>query len=71
MVEEAGRGYDVDDVIPRRRTGRLAMGSAAASVESVRFDPELRGELLLRAAADHLSFSETIRRAIGQHVHAG
>ena len=70
MAEEAERGYDVDAVIRRRRGGRPAMGSAAASVESVRLDPELRGDLLLRAAADHVSVSETIRRAIGQYLHA-
>lgn len=70
MVEEAERSYDVDDIIRRRRGGRPAMGSAAASVESVRLDPELRGDLLLRAAADHVSVSETIRRAVAQYLHA-
>jgi hypothetical protein len=70
MVDDAERGYDVDEVIHRRRGGRPAMGSAAASVESVRLDPELRTDLLLRAAADHVSVSETIRRAIGQYLHA-
>lgn len=39
------------------------MGSAAATVESVRLDPEMKRALLLRAAADCTSASETIRRA--------
>jgi predicted HicB family RNase H-like nuclease len=47
------------------------MGSAAASVESVRLDPELKRELLLRAADEGISVSEAIRRAIGQYVRAG
>ena len=46
------------------------MGSAAASVESVRLDPELKRELLLRAAHDHISVSEVIRRALGDYPHA-
>jgi hypothetical protein len=40
MADEAEAGYDVDEII-RRRAGRPLMGSAAASVESVRLDPEL------------------------------
>lgn len=47
-VAEAEQGYDVDEIL-RRRSGRPAMGSAAASVESVRLDPELKRDLLLRA----------------------
>jgi hypothetical protein len=70
MADEAERGYDVDE-IRRRRGGRPPMGSAAASVESVRLDPELRRELLLRAAEEKISVSEAIRRAIGQYVRAG
>ncbi len=70
MADEAERGYDVNE-IRRRRGGRPPMGSAAASVESVRLDPELRRELLLRAAEEKISVSEAIRRAIGQYVRAG
>jgi predicted HicB family RNase H-like nuclease len=47
------------------------MGSAASSVESVRLDPELKRDLLLRAAEQHISASEAIRRAIGQYLRAG
>ena len=67
MADEAQRGYDVEEIL-RRRGGRPTMGSAASSVESVRLDPELKRDLLLRAAADHISVSEAIRRAIGQYL---
>ena len=69
MADEAERGYDVEK-IRRRRGGRPPMGSAASSVESVRLDPELKRELLLRAAEQHISVSEAIRCAIGQYLRA-
>lgn len=67
LADEAEDGYDVDDIL-RRRGGRPAMGSAAATVESVRLDPEMKRALLLRAAENGISVSETIRRAIGQYL---
>jgi hypothetical protein len=70
MADEAERGYDVDTLLRRRRGGRRPLGSAAASVESVRLDPELKRALLLRAAQEHLSVSEVIRRAIGEYLRA-
>jgi hypothetical protein len=70
LVAQAERGYDVEEILRRRRGGRPALGSAAASVESVRLDPELKRELLLRAARDHTSVSEVIRRALGDYLHA-
>jgi hypothetical protein len=70
LIEEAERGYDVEQVLRRRRGGRPPLGSAAASAESVRLDPDLKRELLLRAARDHTSVSEVIRRAIGEYLHA-
>jgi len=69
MADQAERGYDVDE-IRRRRGGRPPIGSAASSVESVRLDPELKRDLLLRAAEQHISVSEAIRRAIGQYLRA-
>ena len=71
MADEAESGYDVDQILRRRQTGRPAMGSAASSVESVRLDPELKRDLLLRAAEDHTSVSEIIRLAVRQYLHAG
>ena len=70
MADVAERGYDVEQIRRRRRGGRPPMGSAASSVESVRLDPELKRALLLRAAEQHISVSEAIRRAIGQYLRA-
>ncbi|MGO9749920.1 MAG: ribbon-helix-helix domain-containing protein [Solirubrobacteraceae bacterium] len=70
MADEAERGYDVEEIIRRRRGGRPPMGSAASTVESVRLDPELKRDLLLHAAEAHISVSEAIRRAIGQYLRA-
>jgi hypothetical protein len=67
MTNEAGAGSDVEEII-RRRAGRPLMGSAAASVESVRLDPELKRELVRRAAQDHVSVSEAIRRAVREYL---
>jgi len=69
MADEAERGYDVEAIL-RRRGGRPPMGSAAASVESVRLDPELKRDLLLRAAEERVSVSELIRRAVRQYLEA-
>jgi predicted HicB family RNase H-like nuclease len=69
LADEAERGYDVEQ-IQARRSGRPAMGSAPAAVESVRLDPELKRDLLLRAAEQHISVSEVIRRALRQYVKA-
>lgn len=69
MAHDAERGYDVDDLL-RRRGGRPPMGSAPSSVESVRLDPELKRDLLLRAAKDGVSVSEAIRQALRDYVKA-
>jgi predicted HicB family RNase H-like nuclease len=70
MADEAEQGYDVDTLLHRRRGGRPPLGSAAASVESVRLDPELKRALLVRAGQEHVSVSEVIRRAIGEYLRA-
>lgn len=70
LADEAERGYDVDDILRRRQGGRPAMGSAPAEVESVRLDPELKRDLLLRAAKDGVSVSEVIRQALRKYVKA-
>ncbi len=69
MADKAQAGYDVDEII-RRRGGRPAMGVAPAIVESVRVDPELRRELIVRAAEKHISVSEAIWRAVREYLHA-
>lgn len=46
LAADAEAGYDVDALVARRgKRGRPAIGSARASVESVRLDPELRDQL--------------------------
>src|SRR5262249_7723497 len=70
MADEAEQGYDVDALLRRRRGGRPPLGSAAASVEAGRLDPELKRALLVRAAQEHVSVSEVIRRAIGKYLRA-
>lgn len=69
LADETERGYDVEALLQRRR-GRPPMGSAASSVESVRLDPELKRELLLRAADEGTSVSDLIRTAVRQYLHA-
>lgn len=69
MADEAEAGYDVDEIL-RRRGGRPSMGSSGASVESVRLDPELKRDLILRAAEAHISVSEAIRVAVRQYLNA-
>jgi predicted HicB family RNase H-like nuclease len=53
MADEAEQGYV--EAIQRCRGQRPPTGSSASSVESVRLDPELNRELLLRAAKEHIS----------------
>jgi hypothetical protein len=72
MADEAEAGYDVDELIARRgKRGRPALGSAPATVESVRLDPELRDELAARAEAEGISASELIRKALREYLRAG
>lgn len=74
VVEEAAKraeeGFDVEEIL-RRRGGRPPMGSAAASVESVRLDPELSDALRARAAEEGRTNSEVIREALRRYLGAG
>lgn len=71
LAAEAEAGYDVDELIARRpKRGRPALGSAPASVESVRLDPELRRELTERARAEGTTTSELIREALRRFLRA-
>ena len=69
MVAKAEEGYDVDEII-RRRGGRPTLGSSPSSVESVRLSPELKRELLFRAAERGISLSEAIRTALQEYLNA-
>jgi hypothetical protein len=70
LADEAEAGYDVDETI-RRRGGRPPIGSGAASVESVRLDPELREALAQRADRDHETTSSVIRKALRKYLQVG
>jgi hypothetical protein len=69
LSEKAEAGFDVDEIL-RRRGGRPAMGSAAASVESVRLDPELSQALRERAENEGRTNSEVIRDALRSYLEA-
>lgn len=71
LAAEAEAGYDVDRLIERRpKRGRPSLGSAPASVESVRLDPDLREELLQRARSEGTTTSEIIREALRRFLRA-
>lgn len=53
LADEAGRRYDVDTPAAAPTGRRHPLGSAAASVESVRLDPELKRATLLRRPGTH------------------
>lgn len=70
MAEKAEAGYDVDEML-RRRGSRPPMGSAPASVESVRLEPELREALVERARHDRATTSSVIRTALREYLGVG
>jgi ribbon-helix-helix CopG family protein len=71
LAAEAEAGYDVETLIARRnKRGRPTIGTAPASVESVRLDPELRRELIERAQSEGTTPSELIREALRRYLHA-
>ncbi len=69
FAEEAERGYDVEEIL-QRRTGRPTLGEGPSSVESVRLEPELKREIILRASERGISVSEAIREALREYVAA-
>jgi Ribbon-helix-helix protein, copG family len=69
FVEEAERGFDVEEIL-RRRGGRPTLGESPSSVESVRLEPELKREIILRAGERGISVSEAIREALREYVAA-
>jgi hypothetical protein len=70
LADKAEAGYDVDETL-RRRGGRPPIGSAPASVESVRLDPDLRRALVKRANRDHETTSSVIRNALRKYLEIG
>jgi hypothetical protein len=69
LADKAAAGVEVEEVL-QRRGGRPAMGSAAASVESVRLDPELRDALRRRAAGEGRTSADVIRDALRRYLQA-
>jgi Ribbon-helix-helix protein, copG family len=69
LAAKAEAGFDVDELL-RRRGGRPTMGSSAASVESVRLDPELSDALRERAEQEGRTNSDLIRDALRRYLQA-
>lgn len=67
LAGKAEAGYDVEELL-RRRGGRPPMGSSAASVESVRLDPELSEALRNQAEKEGRTNSDVIREALRQYL---
>lgn len=67
LAAEAEAGYDVDEIL-RRRRGRPPLGSGPAEVESVRLEPELKEALTRRAARENETSSSIIRRALRAYL---
>jgi hypothetical protein len=67
LAQDAEAGYDVGETL-RRRGGRPPIGSGAATVESVRLDPDLRDALAERAARDRETTSSVIRKALRSYL---
>lgn len=67
LAKEAEEGFDVEQVLGRRR-GRPPIGVSAATVESVRLDPELRAALQDRAQLDSATISSLIRDALWAYL---
>jgi hypothetical protein len=70
LAAKAEAGYDVDEML-RRRGGRPPLGSAPASVESVRLEPELREALAERERRDDETPSAVIRKALREYLRVG
>ncbi len=67
LAKEAEEGFDVEQIL-RRRRGRPPIGASAASVESVRLDPELRAALQDRAQLESATVSSLIREALWAYL---
>lgn len=67
LTTKAEEGFDVEEIL-RRRGGRPATGSSAASVESVRPDPELSEASRDRAEHEGRTNSDLIRDALCRYL---
>jgi len=69
LAAQAEAGLDVTNL--RRRPGRPSMGSGPADSLPVRLDPELRRAVDERAAAEHTTASDVVRKALRRYLRAG
>jgi CRISPR-associated endonuclease/helicase Cas3 len=67
LAAEAERGYDPARLRGRGR-GRPALGTGPSEVVPVRLDPTLRRALEQRAADEHTTQSDLIRRALRTYL---
>jgi len=65
LAAEAQRGYDSSKL---RRRGRPPLGAGPSEVVPVRLDPQLRRALEERAADEHTTQSDLIRRALRTYL---
>lgn len=71
LADEAEHGYKSGQLQGHRRgPGRPPLGQAAKSVESVRLDPGLQTETAQKAAAEGVTVSEVIRRALREYLNS-
>lgn len=69
LADEAEREVEPGQLDGKRRgPGRPPLGDEVKVVESVRIDPGLRVEIAQRAAADGVTVSEVIRRALRDYL---
>ncbi|HEX3334291.1 MAG TPA: ribbon-helix-helix protein, CopG family [Acidimicrobiales bacterium] len=69
LAAEAEEGYDPAQLKGRPRgRGRPPLGESAKTVESVRLEPDLQAEASARAAAEGVTTSEIIRRALREYL---
>ena len=68
LVEEAERGYDVDELA--RRPGRPRLGSAPALVVQVRLHSRLDMAVKRLATVEKTSVSDVVRRALDAYLGA-
>ncbi len=66
---EVEPGYDSGQLaVPRRPPGRPPTGAPAMRAGSVRLEPALRVQAAQRAAAEGVTVSEVIRRALREYL---
>jgi Ribbon-helix-helix protein, copG family len=68
LADEIERRAPDLEALKARRRGRPSLGSGPADVVPVRLDPELKAAVEGRAAREHTSTSEIIRKALRNYL---